>query len=98
MPKYRLLVFSNPIAGREKEFNEWYENVHVPDATKLPGVTSGKRFRVLQDKPWKYLAEYELECEDVAQWEAYAAEAQKKMVLSEAFDFNSYLAMFVEAT
>lgn len=95
MARYKLIVLSNPVAGREKEFNEWYNNVHVPDATSLPGVKSGKRFKVMQSKPWKYMAEYELECDDVDKWEADAAEAQKKMKLTDAFDFASVQVLYV---
>jgi hypothetical protein len=42
------LVFSNPIEGREEEFNEWYDNVHVPDLLAIPGLLSAHRYD-LQD-------------------------------------------------
>jgi hypothetical protein len=96
MAKYKLIALANPVAGEEREFNEWYNNVHVPDVTSLPGVKSGKRFRITQDKPWKYVAEYEIECDDIAKWETDATEALKKMVMSTSFDFNTLLTLYME--
>ena len=71
MPKFNLLALTNPIEGREDEFNEWYTNVHLADVLKLPGVVAAQRF-VLSDKQhrpppfdWKYLAVYEIDIEDV---------------------------------
>lgn len=96
MSKYKMVVLSNPVAGRDQEYLEWYKNVHVPDAKALAGVTSGALFRVVDDKPWKYMAEYDLECDDPARWWAYAQEEMKKMVLSDAFDFNTVVSVIVE--
>ena len=41
-----FLVFSNPAEGKDEEFNEWYDAVHVPEVTAVPGVVSGQRFDV----------------------------------------------------
>jgi len=97
MAKYKLIALTNPVAGEDREFNEWYDNVHIPEVTALPGVKSSKRFRITQDKPWKYVAEYEIECDDIAQWEADAMEAMKKMVMSPSFDITSLLTLYVES-
>ena len=48
MPRYIMTVRSNPIAGREAEFNEWYDRRHVPDLLKTPtliarSVTGSRR-------------------------------------------------------
>jgi hypothetical protein len=57
------LVFSNPAAGKEAEFNSFYDR-HVGDLMKLPGFVSAQRFvlspRGPKDPPFKYLAVYEL--------------------------------------
>jgi hypothetical protein len=29
--KQQFLVFTNPVEGREDEYNEWYDNVHLGD-------------------------------------------------------------------
>jgi hypothetical protein len=42
--KTLYLVFSNPVAGREDDFNEWYDNVHVPEVLATPGMVTAQRF------------------------------------------------------
>lgn len=37
-----LLVFSNPLPGREDEFTDWYENRHLGDVLAVPGVTAAR--------------------------------------------------------
>jgi hypothetical protein len=71
------LVFTNAAPGRDDAFNEWYGNGHVQECLlNLPGFTTGRRYALNpvqrsgpgegQPSPWKYLAMYELEGEDVA--------------------------------
>lgn len=38
------LVFSNPAAGMEAEFNEWYDTVHLPEVLATPGMRSAQRY------------------------------------------------------
>lgn len=45
------LVLSNPTAGMEAEFNEWYAGPHLLHGVETPGVLSGQRFR-RQAGPW----------------------------------------------
>mgnify|MGYP001179301195 CR=1 FL=1 len=64
----QFLVFSNPVAGKETEYNDWYDNVHVPDVLKVPGVCGAKRYEIAHldpntEPPHKYLAIYELDGE-----------------------------------
>lgn len=66
MTSHRLLAFTNPVAGREDEFNRWYDERHVPDLLAVPGIVSAQRFALTdatgEGKPaWSYLALYELE-------------------------------------
>jgi hypothetical protein len=39
-----LLVLTNPVPGREAEFNDWYDNRHVPEVLAVPGFVSCTRF------------------------------------------------------
>lgn len=52
---YTVLVFNDPVAGQEDEFNRWYDEEHLPDVLAVPGFFSGQRFRrsseQLLDKP-----------------------------------------------
>ncbi|MFF1688001.1 MULTISPECIES: hypothetical protein [unclassified Streptomyces] len=71
MPRYTYVVLTNPIEGKEAEFNDWYTNTHVHDALKVPGFVSAQRFRLAPEQrgeapfPWGYLAIYELEIDDL---------------------------------
>jgi hypothetical protein len=58
--KYTLIVYTNPAEGREDEYNAWYDDVHLPEFSALPGVISGRRFKVVGDDKANYAAIYEL--------------------------------------
>jgi hypothetical protein len=45
--RYVMLVFANPIPGKEVEFNEWYTNTHMGDLVQLPGWMGAQRFRII---------------------------------------------------
>jgi hypothetical protein len=58
--EYTLIVSSGPAEGREDEYNDWYDNIHLPEFVALPGVISGRRFKVVADGKPTYSAIYEL--------------------------------------
>ncbi len=61
-----LIVGTNVIPEREEEFNEWYNEVHVPMLLKAPGILRAARYRVESaegDLP-RYLAIYEMESDE----------------------------------
>ncbi len=73
MAKYTFVVMTNPTAGKEAEFNKWYNEHHIPDVLNVPGFTCAQRFRLADtqmggeaSKAYKYLALYEIETEDLA--------------------------------
>jgi hypothetical protein len=41
-----MTVRSNPVAGREAEFNEWYDRQHVPDLLATPTLVAAQRYRL----------------------------------------------------
>lgn len=63
-----LVVLTNPVAGREDDFNDWYTNIHTRDALRFRGSIAQQRFVYaadqVQDYPngfvSKYLALYEV--------------------------------------
>ena len=57
--EYTLIVYTSPVDGKEDEYNAWYDDTHLPEFSALPGVISGRRFKVAGDKP-QYAAVYEL--------------------------------------
>lgn len=45
---------------REDEFNSWYNDVHIPDVLRFPGVVSARRYRSLVgEEKFQYMAVYE---------------------------------------
>ena len=70
MPKYKMIVMSKPVAGREQEYNDWYQNVHLQEVVAIPAIKSAQRFRlsralVADPEPLPYLAIYEIETDDI---------------------------------
>lgn len=92
MPRYNLIALTNAVEGQHEAFNDWYDNVHVADVLRIPGVTAAQRYRLSDtqfregDHQWGYMAVYEIEAEDVSQtFEALkAASGTDEMPLSEA--------------
>ena len=70
MPKYKLIVMTRPVEGREQEYNDWYQDAHLPDLVSVYGVKSAQRFRlsrtvVANREPLPYLAIYDIETDDI---------------------------------
>ena len=45
MSKYLMLAFTNPVAGKDAEYNDWYDNVAMPVYRTLPGLKPLGRYR-----------------------------------------------------
>ena|SRR5882724_236184 len=70
MPRYKLVVMTEPVEGREQEYNDWYQNIHLRDLVAVAGIKSAQRFRlsrtvVADAQPLPYLAIYEVETDDI---------------------------------
>ncbi len=76
MPKksvetYYFLVFSNPVAGTEDEYNKWYTGLHQLDVVSIPGFMTAQRYVVSENqlrmsKPLpKYLVSYKIVTDDL---------------------------------
>lgn len=75
MAKFVLLAMTNPVEGREAEYNDWYDNVAYPTYKSIPGLVPLGRFRAVDVPPmfpfqiknqFGYLSIYYFEAEDVA--------------------------------
>lgn len=79
--KVLLVVMMDVDPEYEEEFNRWYDEEHVPELLKVPGVLSARRYKVMPDqedyeklgikRTPKYLAIYEHESVEVQRTEAY---------------------------
>mgnify|MGYP001821905945 CR=1 FL=1 len=69
MARYKMVVMSNPVEGREDEYNDWYQNVHLGELVALEGFKSARRFRLarslVEGETFPYLAIYEIETGDI---------------------------------
>ena len=66
MAKGILLVQTAAAEGREDEFHDWYNDVHLVDILKIAGFTSARRFKQLGgDTATPHLAIYEIEADDL---------------------------------
>ena len=104
MPRYKMLVMTNAVEGREDEFNEWYQSRHLPDVTAVPGFHSAQRFKLAKvlskgasAKP--YLSIYEIETNDL---EATISEMRRRartegMPISEAMAAGTFGVVYEEA-
>lgn len=94
MKTYTYIVLSNPVEGREDEYNDWYTNTHIVDVMKVPGLLSAQRFRLApsqrRDPPhaYRYLTIYEIDGSDLAGSLAVlkSQSGTAAMPVSDAFD------------
>ncbi|MAX74863.1 MAG: hypothetical protein CMH66_14595 [Nioella sp.] len=90
--RYNLIALTNPVPGREADFEQWYDKVHLADVLKLPGVTGAQRFRLSAQQyregphPWQSMAVYEIETDDMSKTfnALKAASGTEAMPLSDA--------------
>ena len=72
MGRYLFVVLANPKDGQENEFNDFYSNRHLADVLNVPGIKTAERFvltdpqRMSAPSPFKYLAIYHVETDDLA--------------------------------
>jgi hypothetical protein len=97
---FRIVVFSNPVPGREAEYTDWYENTHIPDMLGLPGVTAAQRLKLHQtqtEMPAPYLAVYELAANSPEEAGALLKRiGEAKLPSSDASDLNQTLCAVFE--
>jgi hypothetical protein len=78
MARYLCVVFSDcKDPNREKEFNDWYSNMHIPDMLEVPGMISATRWVGSEKKEnvqRKYMAIYELETDNIEEFNAKVRE------------------------
>lgn len=98
MPHYKLIVLSDPLGDRDAEYNDWYNNIHLPDVLAVPGMVAAQRFKLKNGDRWRYCAIYEIESDEpekvIAELESRAG--SEVMPLSDAFDMENYYMALAE--
>ena len=94
MAKYKLVVTTEPKAGREDEYNAWYTNQHLADVVAVPGFVSAQRFKLKDamgfEHRTRYLAIYEIESDDpqAVLADMFGRRGTPAMVVSESLDME----------
>ena len=81
MKTYTYVVLTNCAEGADEAFNRWYDDIHLPDILRIPGVVAARRSRLADkqtasvddklsvvsetDLPFRYLAVYKFETDDL---------------------------------
>jgi hypothetical protein len=71
MGAYKYVVLTNPVPGREADYNDWYDARHLDDVLRVPGFVAAQRLEIA-DQPTdtppkhKYLTIYDIESDDIA--------------------------------
>ena len=95
MAKHIVLVLTNPVEGREEEFNDWYDNTHLAEVLESAGFVAAQRFRLADvqvgghpNPRHRYLAIYEVETDDLAALKEQAQASRKERHLTDALDWK----------
>ena len=94
--KFKFIVFSQAVRGREDEYNDWYQNTHLREVCEVPGIVSAQRYKLAHDlaedgSALPYAALYDIEADD---WTAPFAglgenSSNGQMFLSESLDLET---------
>jgi hypothetical protein len=86
---------TNPTQGKEAEYNDWYNNVHIPDVLNVKGMVGAQRFRLADQQmagqpQHRYLALYEIETDNLQETldDLKSRSGTADMVLTDAIDLK----------
>jgi hypothetical protein len=100
MKKYQMVVLTNAVAGREAEFADWYDNVHLGQVCQIDGFTGARRLamrRMMSEgKTYDSLAVYDIETDDLkgALAEMERRSGTEQLIVSDALDEDLYAAVY----
>jgi hypothetical protein len=99
MAKYTFVVLTNPTAGKEAEYNEWYNKIHIPDVLNVQGMVGAQRFKLADAQmggapAHRYLAIYEIETDNLQATldDLKSRSGTEDMVLTDAIDLKGVVA------
>jgi hypothetical protein len=88
--KHLIIVLTEPVEGREDDYNAFYNETHMPEVVASKGVVSGQRFILAHPgrnagPPHPYLTIYEIEGDLDAARAALAADHPGRTPLPDSF-------------
>ena len=104
MRRFKMLVFSEPFAGQDVAYDEWYTGRHLDDLCALPGFTAAQRFKLhsvsMGSTLNPHLAIYDVETDD-PDWvieNMFAAKDTPAMPIDPSFNLDATTVMLYEET
>jgi hypothetical protein len=96
-------VHTNAVEGREDEFNDWYDDQHIPDVLAVPGFIRARRYEITDNlatplTKFKYFAIYEIEGDPVEAAAALDKAVADGMFLSPAMSTDLYATIYQPIT
>lgn len=98
------LVFSNPVdESQEQAFNDWYDDVHLPEVLATPGMVSAQRYKLRETEigratgvpAQRYLIVYEMDDDpDTVMKRIMEAHAAGAIHMHDALDLDSVTMSF----
>ncbi len=99
----KLVALTRPLPGREADYHEWYDKVHLPELVETFGLVGAQRFKLVAKLMGadqnEFMAIYDIETDDPAALLGAMGAASKsgKLTQSDAQDFATcYTALFCE--
>jgi hypothetical protein len=99
--KFTLIALTNPVEGREGEFNDWYDQRHLRDVLQIPGFVSARRFHMVgppvrAERLYRYCSMYEIVTDDpdAVVRELLARLSTASMPISEALAPDIYSVLY----
>ena len=94
MSRHLLVVFTNPVAGRENEYNRWYDERHLAEVLGISGFVAATRYKaddaqLVAKGDHDYLAVYEIETDDLPATLEALQNAYPSMDMNDALDMKS---------
>ncbi len=88
--KHIVVVLTEPTAGREAEYNDYYERLHLDEVLATTIMNSAQRFKLTDQQglpcPLPYLALYEVEADDASTVLANLNATRSQRVQSDALN------------
>jgi hypothetical protein len=103
VPRYKMLILSRPRQGREARYNEWYDQVHLPQMLALSGFKAAQRLqhtRTLGERDaYPYAALYDIETRnlDGVLRELYRVAGSHSLLIDDSLDRGSVYAAVYQA-
>lgn len=104
MKDYTYVVRSNPVPGRDADYNRWYTERHLADVVAVPGFVSAQRFKIVDPKAdgapeQGYMAIYTMRTDDPAKLlsELQDLVESGRMDMSDAFSQEDCVTILYEA-